>query len=629
MEAISAGFDPRAQPGASSLDPSGRRRPTPPFRYGLAAEVHRLRSLSLVLAGIVAAGCATRGPAAPAASAARAASDPRGAVRTLEDDYLNERFRRFPEQATRLGWPGADHGALTDPRPAAVAEWQRTEDAILARAKAIDASAVAATPEAVELGILVEALEGSRAARPCRAELWSVSSIGGWQAQYAGLAEIQPVGTPALNEAARARLRGLAVRIDREVEVLREGVRLGYVATRENVDRATRELDKLLATPPRSWPYTRPGTRAEGALLGDLTAIVEREVLPATRRYRDYLATEYAAHAREKPDLLSLPDGEACYAGAIRRSSTLALDPKTVHDTGRARLDAIHAEIREIAKRRFGWTDPVPVVLRRLREDPALRFRSKEEIIEVSRAAIARASAAVPRWFGHVPRAQVTVREYPEFRRAGNPAESYSPDFSTGKVAGIYFINVFDPETKPRAPVESTAFHEAIPGHHFQIALALERGESKLGKYVGNSGFTEGWALYAERLADEMGLFSDDVYRLGMLSSEAFRASRLVVDTGLAVFGWTRQRAIDFLVDEAGLDPAFAASEADRYVAWPGQATSYMLGQLEIRRLRTEAEKALGPRFDVRAFHDAVLENGAVPLGVLRKRIDGFVRGPR
>jgi uncharacterized protein (DUF885 family) len=220
----------------------------------------------------------------------------------------------------------------------------------------------------------------------------------------------------------------------------------------------------------------------------------------------------------------------------------------------------------------------------------------------------------------------VRIVEYPEFRRAGNPAESYSPDFSTGKLRGIYFINVFDPEAKPRAPVESTAFHEAIPGHHFQIALALERGESKIGKYVGNSGFVEGWALYAERLADEMGLFSSDVYRLGMLSSEAFRASRLVVDTGLAVFGWPRQRAIDFLVENAGLDPAFAASEVDRYVAWPGQATSYMLGQLEIRRLRGEAEKALGARFDVRAFHDAVLESGAVPLPMLRGRIERLVR---
>ena len=177
--------------------------------------------------------------------------------------------------------------------------------------------------------------------------------------------------------------------------------------------------------------------------------------------------------------------------------------------------------------------------------------------------------------------------------------------------------------------MRTLAYHEGIPGHHFQIALALERGGSALGKYVTNSGFVEGWALYAERLAVEMGLFSDDVSRLGQLSSEAFRAARLVVDSGLNVFGWPRQRAIDYLVTNAGLDPPFAASEVDRYVAWPGQATAYMLGALEIRRLREEAEKALGPRFDVRAFHDAVLEDGAVTLPLLRARIARFVEEGR
>jgi uncharacterized protein (DUF885 family) len=385
-------------------------------------------------------------------------------------------------------------------------------------------------------------------------------------------------------------------------------------------------MDRLLATPARIWPYTRPGARADDhALLGELTDVVEREVLPAAQRYRNFLVNEYAERARRKPGLLSQPDGEACYRGAVRRLSTLDLDAKTVHETGRARLEAIHAEMRAVARARLG-TDPVPTILRRLREDPALRFGSKEAIVDLTRAAIARASAAAPRWFGRVPEAPVRVREYPEFRRAGNPAESYTPDFSTGKIAGIYFINVFDPGRKARPLVESTAFHETIPGHHLQIALALERGGSRIGKYVINSGFVEGWALYAERLSDEMGLFSDDLYRLGMLSSEAFRAARLVVDSGLAVYGWPRERAIEYLVENAGLDPAFAASEVDRYAAWPGQATSYMLGAIEIRRLRSEAERSLGPKFDVRAFHDAVLEDGAVTLPMLRTRIERFVK---
>jgi uncharacterized protein (DUF885 family) len=576
---------------------------------------------SSLLALLTAAACASRGPAVPSGRA-------REEVRAIEDEYLRERFRRAPEAATRVGWPGADHAAVTDPSPEALAAWHRVEDALLARAKAVDPGALGETPEAVTLGLLTEVLQGSIARRPCRLELWSVSSFGGWQSSYAGLAEIQPVGTPALKEAAKARLRGLAVRVDRELENLREGVRLGYVATRENVERALGELDRLLATPPALWPHTRPGARADDpGFRGELTALVERELLPAAQRYRTYLAQEYLARARQKPGLLSLPDGEACYRGSVRAYVTLDLDPKIIHETGLRRIEALHAEMRGVAERSFGTPDVV-ALLRRLREDPSFRFRDREELLDVTRAAVARAEAAAPRWFGKVPAAKVRVQEYPEFRRAGNPAASYTPDWSSGSLAGIFFINAFQPELETRARVESTAFHETVPGHHFQIALALERGgASRLGTYVWNSGFVEGWALYGERLADEMGLFSGDLYRLGMLSSEAFRAARLVVDSGLAVFGWPRRRAIDYLVANAGLEPSFAASEVDRYAAAPGQATSYLLGALEIRRLRADAERALGPRFDVRAFHDAVLADGAVTLPMLRERVGRLVRG--
>ncbi len=576
-----------------------------------------------VLLAVSLAACAMRGPSTPV-------DGPSARVRALEDEYLRERFARRPEEATRFGWPGADHGAVSDVRPEAVAEWHRVEDGLLARARAIEPRSVGGTPEAVTLGLLVATLEGSLAARPCRSELWNVSSIGGWQGSFASLAEIQPVGTTELKEAAKRRLRALAPRIAAETDNLREGARLGYVATRENVERVIGELDRLLATPPALWPYVRPGARSgDPALKTELTAIVERDLLPATQRYRAYLAGEYLERSRAKPSLLALPDGERCYRGSIRRAVTLDVDPGAIHETGLARVEAVHAEMREIAGRSLGGSS-VPDLLRRLREDPAFRYRSEEEPIDVSRAALERAWAAAPRWFGRVPMARVRIQPYPEFRRKSDPAASYSPDFGGGTPAGIYFINAFDAQRKSRFMTESTAFHETVPGHHLQIALALELGAGpRLGKYVTNSGFVEGWGLYSERLAAEMGLFSDDVYRLGGLASEAFRAARLVVDSGLNVFGWPRQRAIDYLVANAGLNPSFAASEVDRYVAWPGQATSYMLGALEIRRLRADAEKSLGQRFDIRAFHDAVLEDGAVSLPMLRERIARFVDAQR
>jgi uncharacterized protein (DUF885 family) len=580
------------------------------------------RSLAPSLLVLLAAACATRGTPAPSETA-------RAEVRALEEAYLRELFARVPEAATQMGWPGANHAGVTDVRPEAVAAWQRFEDGLLARAKAVRPRAVAGSPEAVTLGLLLDTLEGSRAVRPCREELWAISSMGSWPAAYASLAEIQPVGSPALGEAARARLRGLARRIDDERANLRSGVMLGYVATRENVERLLGELDRLLATDPAASPFTRPGARAgDAALAAELAGLVAREVFPAAERYRDYLRGEYLGVARRAPSLLSLPNGEACYRGRVRRMTTLALEPGAIHETGLARIDAIHSEMALVGERSFGSAD-VPGLLRRLREDPALRFAGKEEILAVTTAAIERARAAAPRAFGRLPGAKLSVREYPEFRRAGNPPESYTPDFSSGELAGIYFINVFDPERKPRADVESTAFHEAIPGHHFQIALALERGGSGLGKYLTSPGFAEGWALYAERLSAELGLFSADVYRLGGLSSEAFRAARLVVDPGLNVLGWSRARAVEYLVVNAGLDPAFAESEVDRYVAWPGQATAYMIGALEIRELREEAEQALGERFDLRAFHDAVLEDGAVTLPMLRERIARLVEERR
>ncbi len=580
------------------------------------------RLAALAVTAALVASCASRRTAQ--------ARDDSGAARALEDEYLAARFARYPEEATVLGIPGADDAAVTDQGLEAFAAWQAKEDRFLERARRIDRTALAGTAEGVAMGILVQTLEGERAMRACRPELWPVSSLGGWQSAYAQLAEIQPVNTPEQRRAAVARLAGVAPMVDAIAANLREGMRLGYVATVEDVDRVVGDLDRLLATAPEQWPYVRPGQRAgDPALEAELAGVVKGALLPATRRYRDLLAGEYRARARREPSLLSMPDGERCYRGAVLDMTTLPLEPREIHERGLAEMARLHEEMRKIGERSFGTSD-VTALLRRGREDPSLAFESPEQIVSVARAAIERAEQAAPRAFGRVPKAKVVVQPYPEFMRGSNPADSYSPSHATGALQGIYFINPFDPKKKPRAHAESTAFHEAVPGHHFQIALALERaGGPRIGKYVVSSGYVEGWALYAEGLAAEMGLYSSDLYRLGQLESEAFRAARLVVDPGLAVLGWSRQRAVDYLVDKAGLPPGFAASEVDRYCAWPGQATAYMTGALEIRRLRAEAQKALGPGFDLRAFHDAVLEDGAVSLPLLRERIARFVEERR
>ena len=224
-------------------------------------------------------------------------------------------------------------------------------------------------------------------------------------------------------------------------------------------------------------------------------------------------------------------------------------------------------------------------------------------------------------WFGLLPKADVVIQPYPAFREKSGPNE-YNPPAEDGSRSAVFFINAYQAETKSRVVAESTAFHETIPGHHLQGSIALERKEiHPIGRYLFNSGYAEGWALYSERLADEMKLFTSDVDRLGMLSSQALRASRLVVDSGLHTLGWARQQAIDYMLAHTAESEHDVASEVDRYIIYPGQATSYMLGMLEIRAAREDAQKTMGARFDIKAFHDRVLEDGAVPLTFLRGKI--------
>jgi uncharacterized protein (DUF885 family) len=273
-----------------------------------------------------------------------------------------------------------------------------------------------------------------------------------------------------------------------------------------------------------------------------------------------------------------------------------------------------------IAERSFKTRD-VPALMQRLRTDPQYTFRTREELIDYSKAALERARTIAPQWFGILPKADVAIEPYPAYRERNAPGE-YNPPSEDGRRPGLFYISAYEPQKKSRADNESVAFHETIPGHHLQIAIALERREiHSIGRYIFNSGYVEGWALYAEGLADEMKLYSGELDRLGMLGSQNWRAVRLVVDSGMHALGWTRQQAIDYMLAHTTANANDAAAEIDRYIIWPGQATSYMLGRLEILAAREDARAAAGSTFDIRRFHDRVLEDGSVPLTFLRAKI--------
>lgn len=545
-----------------------------------------------------------------------------GRARALADAYIEAFFGRYPEAPTYYGVPGRRHDRLTDNSLDALNAWQAREDLWLKEANAIDPATIGSSQLRATHAIVQEAVESSIATRVCRGELWSVSQfVNGWQAAYGYLVTIQPVGTDRARQDALARWGALPKYIDTESANLRDGLKQGYSAPKGIVGIVIDQMDTLIATPLKESPFDSPSLRDKTPEFQKaFDALVRDQITPAFRRYRDFLQNEYLPAARETIAVAANPDGAACYDASVRSHSSLPLSAKDVHDIGLQEIDKLTAEMKTIAARSFQTSD-VPALLQRLRTDKQYLFKNREELIAYSQAALARAKAAMGGWFGLLPRADVVIEPYPKFREKNAPNE-YNAPAEDGSRPAVFLISAYEAEKKSRGEAESTAFHETIPGHHHQIAVALERKEiHPIGRYLGNSGYVEGWALYAERLAEEMKLYSSDVDRMGMLSNQALRAARLVVDSGLHTMGWTRQQAIDYMLAHTTESVGSATSEVDRYIIYHGQATAYMLGYLEIRRAREDAQRTLGTRFDIKAFHDRVLEDGAVTVTFLRDKI--------
>jgi len=566
------------------------------------------------------AGCsATTGQPAPAAA-------PRS-VTAVADEYYRAFIELRPLSAFFSGVPEAALDRLDQNSLADLARWQRREDRWLAQLRAIPESTLADTSDRVTYAVLRNALESAVRRRVCRDELWSVSQQGGPQQLPGRLATAQPVGSAELRAKALTRYRGLAPSLEVEVAKLREGVRQGYVAPRVAVEAVIEQLDGLLGTEPEQSPLlvlarrdSTPGWR------DSVVAVLRDAVYPALSRYRGYLRRDYLSQARVATAVSAMPHGVGCYRARVRSYTTLDLAPEAIHRIGLEQMERLEAEAKPIARRLFG-TDDMPAVWRRLRDDPAMKFSSREEVLDTATAALARAKAALPRWFGRLPRAEMIVDPCLHFEEKSGCPNSYSPAAQDGSRPGRWRINT-SPERASRVDLEATAFHEGYPGHHLDLTLAQERpGAHPITRILGNSGYSEGWGLYAEELAKEMGLYSGDLAQLGRLSSAAFRAARLVVDPGLHVLGWSREQAIDYMLAHTVLSREGATSEVDRYIINPGQATAYMTGRLEIMRLRGEAERRLGDRFDVRAFHDRVLGLGRVPLPFLRAEVERWIAG--
>jgi prolyl oligopeptidase len=377
---------------------------------------------------------------------------------------------------------------------------------------------------------------------------------------------------------------------------------------RQATERVIAQLREMLGTPEEKSPFaTRPVY---------LPAIRD-SVYPAFRKMLQYLETEYLPRTRARDvGLWALPGGLEAYRFRIRQHTTTSLTAEEIHQIGLDELRGIQAEMASIAK------GDVKAFMRSLRQDPRNFYTSREDLLESARREVAKATERLPKWFKRLPRNECEVKAIEDYREKDAPGAFYYPPDENLTRRGIYYANTYKPESRPRYTMPALAVHEAVPGHHLQIAFALEMQD--LPRFRRNAGFTafvEGWGLYSERLGDEMGLYEDDLSRFGMLTYQAWRASRLVVDTGIHALRWTRDQAIEFLMDNLALSETEVLNEVDRYIIWPGQALAYMIGKREILALREEARKAMGPRFDIREFHDVVLRNGALPLTTLRRLV--------
>ena len=433
-----------------------------------------------------------------------------------------------------------------------------------------------------------------------------------------------PLNTPESRVDFLARLRAVPAYLSTIADRHRAGVAAGRVPVARLVRNAIAHLDRYLAAPEND-PLARQEVPAEYAAARE--EVLATVVRPAFAAYKQVLADELLQHGRpdDKAGVCHLPGGDELYRTLAAIHTTTDRTPDDLHQTGLDIIERLTEEYAEVGARVFGTSDRAEI-FERMTTDPAMRWRDAEELLSSAREAVARAEAAVPGWFGRLASQQCKIEPVPPADAPGAPAAYYLWPSMDGQRPGIYFANTHKAEERDRFVSEVMAFHEAVPGHHFQIQLAQELTHLPMFRRVVNpNAYAEGWGLYTERLAEEMGLYSSDVYRLGMLAMDSMRAGRLVVDTGIHAKGWSRSQAIDYLRQNTPMARLEIDNEIDRYIAYPGQALSYMVGRLEIQRLRAHAEETLGDRFDIREFHDVVLGNGSLPLAVLAEVVTGWV----
>jgi len=554
----------------------------------------------------------------------------RKALNALFHEYWEANLQNSPEFASTIG-DKRFNDKLSDYSVSAINNWLATEQNFLMRLAAIDAAAFTdqeKTSRDLLLRDLAEDLEGSEFKE------WEmpVTQMSGVHTEYPRLVAELDFSTAKDYDDWIARLHALPKAFAQTTTNMSIGIDDHRVPPKIVLEKALDQVKQLAGQKPEDSPFALPLKRFPASIPAahqeriktEMLGAIEKEVLPAYQRFSRFLEVSYIPAGRSEPGIWALPDGAKYYQYRIRRTTATDLTADQIHQIGLDEVKKDEAGMLEIAQK-LGFKD-LKTFQASLKDDPKMHPASADALLDAYRRDLAPMQAKLPQLFGRLPKAPFEVTPIPDFREKTSPAAYYEPGTPDGSRPGRLRINTYNATQRNLYDAESIAYHEGIPGHHLQISIAQELEDvPQFRKFEYYTAYTEGWGLYAERLGKDVGFYQDPYSDYGRLEGDIWRAIRLVVDTGVHSQKWTRDQMVQFFHDHSGIDETNVQAETDRYIAWPSQALAYKVGQLKILELRDRAKKALGDKFDIRAFHDQVLDSGALPLDVLSARIDAWI----
>jgi uncharacterized protein (DUF885 family) len=587
---------------------------------------------AIFLLGLLASACATSSSTtAPASGTSPAASPEEARFNALLEEEWQWGLKEQPLFATFVG-DLRYNDQLGDMSLEAIERRKQHARELLERVKGIDRARLS---EARQLDYDLFRLSAEQDVESQRFpdDYLQISQLGGIHDMMAQVAQVVPKRNVKDLQDFVKRLRAVPVLVDQSIVLMRKGVEAGVTPPKVTLRDVAGLIRNQIVDAPEQSPIFRalfeglpPSLKPEEARLrAEVAAAIGEAVVPSYRKLLAFFESEYAPRVREAIAMSALPDGQAWYAFRVKQMTTTDLSPDTIHQIGLAEVQRIRAEMEKV-KAEAKFQGSLKEFTRFLLTDKRFTFSSREEMLMAYRDLAKRVDPELPKLFRTLPRLPYGIRPVPEFSEKTVPAGYYSPGSLEAGRAGIFFVNTYDLASRQRWATDSLVLHEAVPGHHFQLALAQEQGEvPQFRRYNYYGAYIEGWGLYAESLGEELGVYQDPYAKFGGLASEMLRAIRLVVDTGLHSKGWTRDQAIAYFRENSGEPENDIIVEVDRYIVNPGQALSYKLGSLKIQELRAGAARELGPRFDARTFHDVVLSAGSLPLSVLEERVKAWV----